>query len=141
MLQNIIRKGALGTLAITAMAATPSAGSVSNTIHLRAHVPIYCNVDLVATPTITPLNGVVSLGMSQEFCNSPRGYRIILQHPTDMAGAAALSDAYRIPLSQSGETVLSDSDQPGFHLRQLALDLGNDPAAIYRLGLRIEVKY
>src|SRR3546814_12038798 len=47
----------------------------------------------------------------------------------------------RIPLSDSGETVLSDSDQPGFHIRQLAIDVGSDPEKLSHLGLRIEAKY
>ena len=85
--------------------------------------------------------GVVSLGMSQEICNAPRGYRVILQHPANMPGAAIISDHDRIPLSDSGETILSNSDHPGIRLRQLALDVGNDPAQLSHLGIRIEVKY
>lgn len=128
-------------IAVAALAATPSSGSVSRTIYLRAFVPVYCNVEL--TPTIGGLadNGIIDLGRSQEFCNAPRGYRIVLEHPTNLLQAAVISDAVRIPLSETGETILADSDQPGIHFRDLALDLGLEQGSISRLGLRMEVKY
>jgi len=129
--------------AVFAMALLTAApiGAVPTTIYLSAYVPIYCNVDLV--PALSPAggDGLISLGTSQELCNAPHGYRIILEHPANMVDAAIVSDANRIPLSQSGETVVWNSDQPGFETRQLALDLGKESASINRLGLRIEVKY
>lgn len=124
-----------------AMSAAPSAGSVSSTIHLRAYVPVYCNVELLPSFSSETVERVINLGVTQEFCNSPRGYRIILQHPTDLPGAAVISDSVRIPLSGSGETILSESDHAGFRLRQMALDVGEENATINRLHLRIEVKY
>jgi hypothetical protein len=116
-------------------------GASSTTINLTAHVPYYCNVDLVPAPSAAGADGLINLGTSRELCNSPRGYRIILEHPADMVDAAIISDANRIPLSPSGETIIWNSDQPGFELRQLALDLGPKSGAIKSLGLRIEVKY
>lgn len=128
-------------VAIAALAATPSSGSINRTIHLHAFVPVYCNVEL--TPSIGggAENGIIDLGRSQEFCNAPRGYRIILEHPTDLPQAAVISDAVRIPLSETGETILADSDQPAIQFRDLALDLGHEHGSISRLGLRMEVKY
>lgn len=128
-------------VAVIALSATPSAGNVSNTIHLRAHVPVYCNVELLPSLGSGLAERVVNLGMTQEFCNSPRGYRIILQHPADLPGAAVISDSVRIPLSESGETVLSDSDHAGFRFRHVALDVGEEGTPINRIHLRIEVKY
>lgn len=128
-------------VAIAALSATPSTGSVSRSVYLRAFVPVYCNVELQPSIGVAADQGVIDLGRSQEFCNAPRGYRIILQHPTDMPHAAIISDTVRIPLSESGETVLADSDHPGFQFRDLALDLGHEQASISRLGLRMEVKY
>lgn len=135
-----LSKLAMSALAVVTLSATP-ANSVPTTIHLRAHVPVYCNVELF--PSLTPgeAEGVINLGTSQELCNAPNGYRIILQHPEDLGDAAIVSDSQRIPLSQSGETVVWNSDQPGFEMRHLALDLGKQPKSINRLGLRIEVKY
>lgn len=129
------------TLLFAAMPAHSMQG-VSQTIRLRAYVPMICNVQLQQPLAgMASADGVVNLGTTQEFCNAPRGYRIILQHPTDLADAAAVSDSQRIPLSASGETVLVNSDHPDFRLRNLALDLGDDPSQVNRLGLRIEIKY
>jgi hypothetical protein len=129
--------------ALLAMGLLPAApaGAVPAVIHLTAFVPVYCNVELIPAASAATGDGLINLGTSRELCNSPHGYRIILQHPADLVDAAIISDANRIPLSPSGETVVWNSDQPGFEFRQLALDLGKDPASVKRLGLRIEVKY
>jgi hypothetical protein len=116
-------------------------GASSTTINLTANVPYYCNVELIPAAATAPEAGLVHLGTSRELCNSPHGYRIILQHPVDMVDAAIISDASRIPLSPSGETVIWNSDQPGFEMRQLALDLGKGSGVVKSLGLRIEIKY
>ena len=130
---------ARAAVAAVFLSATP-ASAASTIIRLAAFVPVYCNVEFL--PAITPAaDGLINLGTSRELCNAPHGYRIILDHPANLEGAAIISDANRIPLSQSGETVLWNSDQPGLEVRQLALDVGKDPASINRLGLRIEVKY
>ena len=104
--------------------AVPTAANVSGTIYLRAHVPVYCSIDLFPASA-----------------QAPRGYRVVLDHPAHLPEAAVLSDGVRIPLTEIGETVLWDSDHPGFERRQLELDLGDEPAPVSRLGLRIEVKY
>ncbi len=132
---------ATGVGAVACLSAIPAVASVAGTIYLHATVPVYCNVELFPSGMGSSGNGLIPLGTSQELCNSPRGYRIILDHPANMALAAVVSDTSRIPLSQSGETVLWDSDQPGFEQRQLSLDLGDYSEAVSRLGLRIEVKY
>ena len=127
--------------AVFAMALTTAAPitAAPTTIYLRGYVPLYCNVELLSAPSAPGSDGLINLGTSRELCNSPHGYRVILEHPANMVNAAIISDANRIPLSQSGETVVWSSDQPGFELRQLALDLGKESGSINRLGLRIEV--
>lgn len=131
----------VGAIAATGMIAPQTLGQVSQTINLTAHVAVLCNVQLQPFGEPSGATGLVNLGMAQEFCNSPRGYRVILQHPSHMTGAAVFSGANRIPLSDTGETVITDSDRPAIEARRLALDLGDDPQQISRLGLRIEVKY
>ena len=135
------RSIAAGITAAALLFATPTAASVQGTIYLWAHVPVYCNVELIPSLSGPNAAGVINLGTSSEFCNSPRGYRIILDHPSHLTSASVISGTQRIPLADDGETVLWDSDRPGIEQRQLALDLGSDPATIDRLGLRIEVKY
>lgn len=136
----IVAAAALCVMPSMAIGEQSMARGSEQTIYLRAFVPVFCEVEL--TPSaIHAENGVVELGRSMELCNAPRGYRIILQHPAGLTNAALISDSTRIPLSASGETVLVDSDHPNLQVRQLALDLGNQPGQINRLGLRIEVNY
>src|SRR3569623_88558 len=142
------RNTAKAVLAVAAACAVPTmaageqsmASSAEQTIFLKAFVPVYCEVDLAPTG-VQVANGVVPLGQSTELCNAPRGYRIILQHPSGLTDAAVLIDAKRIPPSASGETVLVDSDHPDLHVRQVALDPGNDYRQYNSLGIRIEVNY
>jgi hypothetical protein len=142
------RIAAKAVFAVAAVCATPSmawgeqslAPAAEQTIYLRAFVPVYCEVDLA--PAGGQLaNGVVPLGRSTELCNAPRGYKIILQHPSGLTNAAVIVDETRVPLSATGETVLVDSDHPDLHIRQLALDPGNQTSQIGNLGIRIEVNY
>jgi hypothetical protein len=136
-IKNLVRTAAVAAVLLS----STSTGAVPTTIYLRAFVPVYCNVELVPAANTADEEGLVNLGTSQELCNSPNGYRIILQHPADLVDVALISDASRIPLSPSGETVVWNSSQPGFEQRHLALDLGDGPTSIERLGLRIEVNY
>lgn len=136
-----VRKVFAPAISATALLWAAPIGASSTTINLRANVPVYCNVDFLPALSETGKKGLINLGTSREICNSPHGYRIILQHPTDLENSAIISDSRRIPLSQSGETVVWNSDQPGLGLRRLALDLGQEHATISRLGLRIEVNY
>lgn len=140
MLANKRLVAAASALFATAYA-PQSMGQIEQTIHLQAVVPVLCSVHLQQSAGQSLPGAVYNLGVTQEFCNSPRGYRVILQHPEHMVGAAVISDTARIPLNESGETVVTDSDQPAIESRHLALDLGDDPQQINRLGLRIEVKY
>lgn len=142
------RIAARAVCAIAAICATPTvafgeqslASTGEQTIYLRAFVPVYCEVDL-APMAVRPEAGIVSLGQSTELCNAPRGYKVILEHPSGLTNAAVIVDAKRVPLSATGETVLVDSDHPDLHTRQLALDAGNETGQIGNLGIRIEVNY
>src|SRR3546814_18461054 len=92
-----------------------------------SHVSVYCNVGWFPQIGAVSTGGTVDLGVTEELCTAPRGYRVILQHPTDVPDAAIVIDANRLPLSDSGETVLSDSDQPGFPIRPLPSNLWSVP--------------
>jgi len=139
--------GIRAALALAAAIALPTTASgersnvqAEQSIYLRGFVPVYCNVEL--TPDGAHYqDGVVPLGESTELCNAPRGYRVVLDTTPGLTDAAILSDDTRIPLSPTGETVLASLDHPSLHIRQLALDPGNDVGKITRLGIRIEVNY
>ena len=85
-------------------------------------------------------DGIVQLGTAQEFCNAPRGYRVVVQHAPDLEGAALITGGQRIPLSPSGETILTDSAHPDLRTVTLAADLGETPERFRSMGVRIEAK-
>lgn len=114
--------------------------TASTTFHISAFVPVLCRVQLAPVSSEPDADAVVSLGVAQEFCNAPRGYRVLVQHAADLQGAAVISGGVRIPLSPSGETVLTDSTHPDLRSVALALDLGDDPSQFRSLGVRIEAK-
>ena len=131
-------------LAMTGFAAqADTAGlqsTASTTIQLRAFVPVICRVQFSADVGQADENGLVSLGTAKEFCNAPRGYRVLVQHAANLEGAALISDGVRIPLSASGETVLTDAHHADLRSVTLALDPGNEPSQFNSLGVRIEAK-
>ena len=139
MLKRKIGAGLVLLLAMgtPAVASGPSVGGASTTIRLQAFVPVICRVQLSAS--IRPIeNGMVELGMADEFCNAPRGYRVLLQHAPDLEGAAVISGGLRIPLSASGETVLTDSRHADMRSVALVLDPGETPDRLRSIGMRIE---
>lgn len=103
-------------------------------------VPVICRVQLGTSIGRTREDGLVDLGVARESCNAPRGYRVILQHRSDLDGAAVISGGQRIPLSASGETVLTDSQHPDFRTVTLALDPGETAGALNTVGIRIEAR-
>ena len=120
--------------------ASTGGNPASATFRIQGFVPVICrvNVNNVAGPMDD--NGVVSLGTAEEFCNAPRGYRVIMQHTQNLEGAAVISNGVRIPLSASGETVVSDASHADIRQVALALDVGSDPSRLQSLSIRIEAK-
>ncbi len=114
--------------------------SASTTIRLHAVVPVLCRVQLSAQMGVPDEDGIVQLGTAQEFCNAPRGYRVVVQHAPDLEGAALITGGQRIPLSPSGETILTDSAHPDLRTVTLAADLGETPERFRSMGVRIEAK-
>lgn len=129
-------------LMATAVSAQADNGqrNASTTFRISAFVPVLCRVQLASVSSEPDAEGVVNLGVAQEFCNAPRGYRVLVQHAADLEGAAIISGGVRIPLSPSGETVLTDSTHADLRSVALALDLGDDPSQFRSLGVRIEAK-
>lgn len=139
-LKNILATAAV--LAATGFSAQADNGarSASTTFTLRAFVPVLCRVQLSNDVGSPDADGVVSLGTAQEFCNAPRGYRVLVQHAADLEGAAIIREGVRIPLSPSGETVITDSAHADLNSVPLAIDLGKTPERFSALGVRIEAK-
>ncbi|GAA0647629.1 hypothetical protein [Brevundimonas lenta] len=112
----------------------------STTFRIFGIVPVLCRVQLSNSMSAPDEEGVAQLGVASEFCNAPRGYRVVVSHPSDLEGAALIADGQRIPLSAGGETVLTDSSHPDLRQLSVALDLGEQPERFSSLGLRIEAK-
>lgn len=129
---------------LMAVAMPVSAGTQANnaktTIRIHGIVPVICRVQVSASLSSPNTEGVANLGTADEFCNAPRGYRVIVRHPANLEGAALIRGGTRIPLSTGGETVITDSDQPNLHKVALSVDLGDHPERFNTLGFRIEAK-
>lgn len=136
----VVATAAILASAFSAHADTGIRSSASTTIRIQAFVPVLCRVRLAASVGMADDQGIVDLGAAHEFCNAPRGYRVMLQHPADLVGAAIISDGQRIPLSPSGETVLTDSTHADLRTVMLSADLGDEPDRFRSISVRIEPK-
>jgi len=128
---------------LTAVAAplpTFAAEPLSMTFKLRGTVPVACRVQLSSALAAPDASGVAQLGVAEEFCNAPRGYRVLVLHPAGLEGAAIIRDGVRIPLSSTGSTVLTDSRVPAIQQVALAVDVGDAPEEFTRLMVRIEAR-
>ena len=126
--------------AFSAQADSGFKDSSSTTIRIQAFVPVLCHVRLDTSVGVPDDNGVASLGTAKEFCNASRGYRVIVQHPTNLQGAALISDGQRIPLSATGETIITDASHAAIRSVSLAADLGDVPERFRSISIRIEAK-
>lgn len=140
MTRKFIAAAAAVLTAVAAPAPAFAGEPLSMTFKLRGTVPVACRVQLssgLATPND---DGVAQLGVAEEFCNAPRGYRVLVLHPAGLEGAAIIRDGVRIPLSSSGSTVLTDSSVPAIQQVALAVDLGDAPEQFNHLMVRIEAR-
>ena len=138
---HILLSGAvIAALSFPAQADTGIGSSASTTIRLHAVVPVLCRVQLDAAPGLPVAAGLFQLCHPDVLSPAPRGYRVVVQHSQDLEGAALISGGVRIPLSPSGETVLTDSFHPDLRRVELAADLGDNPEEFRSLGVRIEAK-
>ncbi len=115
-------------------------GKSSTVFKLTALVPVICHVELEVASSSPNDNGVAPLGTAKEFCNAPRGYRVLVEHAADLPEAAIVQDGVRIPLSPTGTTVLTDSSHPDISKRTLAIEVGNNVERFRSLAVRIEPK-
>jgi hypothetical protein len=107
-----------------ATAASPGLRVKSDGVSLRFEglVPVICRASIGST-TVHPIRATMALGQISEFCNSPRGYRVVMEHSPALKGARLLVDNAQVPLSTSGSTVVSESHRPGAVQRTLGLSL------------------
>lgn len=129
-------------LAASGLSAQADTGSskASTVFRISGYVPVLCRVQLAASVSAPDEDGIANLGVAEEFCNAPRGYRVFVNHPANLEGAAVISGGVRIPLSSTGETVLTDSSHADIRQVELAVDLGDEPEKFRSIGVRIEAR-
>lgn len=111
-------------------------GGADTRIAISGIVPVICRAQVAATQAaVAP--GVQQLGQLREFCNSPRGYRVVATYSPSLVNAKLLVDGVPVPLVARGETVVSRSPQAAIRNRDVALDLGKH-AAPGAISFRIE---
>jgi hypothetical protein len=132
----------LAIFALSGLAAHADSGSskASMTFRISGFVPVICRVQLATSVSAPDEDGIAQLGVAEEFCNAPRGYTVYVNHPTGLEGAAVISQGVRIPLSPSGQTVLTDSSHAAIRQVDLAIDLGDEPDRFRSIGVRIEAR-
>lgn len=129
-------------LAASGLSAQADTGvSKSSTVfRISGYVPVLCRVELATSVSVPDEDGIARLGVAKEFCNAARGYRVFVNHPAGLEGAAVISEGVRIPLSPTGETILTDSSHADIRQVELAVDLGDDPSKLRSIGVRIEAR-
>jgi hypothetical protein len=108
-----------------AFAPSVEVGSAQFTIGVVGYVPVICRASVEAG-SVAPVAGTTSLGLLKEFCNSPTGYRVVANYSPALAQAKLIVDGVSVPLSDSGSTVVSQSESAAIADRELALELPSD---------------
>lgn len=105
---------------MSGFAVSPAAAGV---VTISARASTICRVDIAPGPSAAAGEGIRSLGHMTELCNSADGYRLVLAHPEGLVNAAVVVDGHRIPIDTSDrETIVFDSDLPGFRQRTVAIE-------------------
>lgn len=125
-----------GSMALALMPSCALAASVG--YELRLVVPVYCTVKHQGTGYGASANGAVSLGTFREYCNSPRGYDLIVTYtPGALKGTKIIAGEEQITLDGSGRSILSRASGPRLRERVIAAVPGSNGFDTDRLELSI----
>lgn len=92
-------------------------------IGIVGFVPVICHARVSNSFTASE-PGVQSLGELREFCNSPRGYRVVADYSATLQKAKLIVDGKPVQLGPQGSTVVSRSNHAQIETRNLELDFG-----------------
>ena len=109
----------------------------STTIGIHGYVPVICHARVSADSAPVEA-GTASLGQLREFCNNPRGYRVLADYSPSLAHAKILVDGVPVPLQKDGTTVISRSNRAAMDTRNLALELPKRVEGGGSISFRIE---
>lgn len=115
-----------------------SAESVATgTLNIRLTVPVVCNVSHQSS--ISPVGDGYRLGALREFCNSPRGYALVVNYaPGSMKGAVVSVGEERVVLDGSGRAVVSHAQGPRIRDREVFAEPGAAGFDTDRLEFNLE---
>ena len=115
-------------VAACALQAFPAAAAPSNdaTVTMTGIVPTQCEASFAGAPDRAD-GDRIDLGLLTRRCNNAEGYRLILHSPSTLAGAVFVLGNRRVPLSDSGETVVIDSDRDERSTEPAHIELGAAP--------------
>ncbi len=127
-----------GLLAAASLAASLATPVLANVVTISARASTVCRIDVSGTAPAALPAGETALGRMTELCNSADGYRLVVRHPRELEDAYIIVDGLRIALAASAEeTVIVDSDLPGFRERSIAISLAD---GLDRAGLSFEAR-
>lgn len=125
--QNRIAKiaaavAASAVLVAMAPASYAQGGASQHRIGVEGYVPVICRVSVDANQIDTGA-GTASLGNLNEFCNNARGYQVVADYSSVLAGASLIVDGVEIPLSNAGSVTVSRSATAATTNRKVELKL------------------
>lgn len=123
-------------LAVAAASGAQAVAAQDAAVSINARARTICTVELGFGAPAKYEAGFNYLGQMTELCNNVEGYRLVLDHPQGMVGAAILLDGQRIEIAPSASrTVIVDSSQPAYQEREIGLELASGadslPMVIY----------
>ena len=134
--RSLMTAAVLGLSGVPAAAEPERNSAVQVQFGITGQVPVLCRVSLDAT-FVPSAAGRVSLGKMKEFCNSPTGYRVVMEYPELGSPAALFVDGRAIPLGSGGFAVVSQSPVASMAQHHVELELANG-SQIGQIAFRIE---
>jgi hypothetical protein len=117
---------------------SPTTSETSTGINLRLTVGVSCSVRHQAGGLGAPSGGAISLGTLREYCNSPRGYELLVTYaPGSLRGARIIAGDDQVVLDGSCLAVLSRSPGPRIRERPVSAVPGEHGFDTSRFELQI----
>lgn len=129
----------VGLFVLSGVGMVSAFDSNTQTISVRAEVPLNCRVSLQGGTGQFNGAGVTQLGSTNEFCNAAGGYQILARAQGTVDGASISIDGKSFPLISGAEFLIVNSQGPASTSRAISYDMGTSDGG-GSLTLRIEAK-
>jgi hypothetical protein len=134
---STITNVASAAFVVLGVGVTSAFDTASQTVSVRAEVPLSCQVSLQGGTGEFNGAGVAELGSTREFCNSARGYQIFARAEGNVDGASIIVDGQAYRLTTGAEFAVVRSNGPAITSRTINYDAGDTDGG-GRLTLRIQ---